>query len=123
VGTQVQLINEKADVNQILSTVHATIILANKPGIVKSYPHSLIDSLAAGKPVIINRAIPMSDYVEKTKCGVIQEDITATSVIAAITELSAHYPTLQAHAKIVGKRDFSQTHMINAYAAIYESVL
>lgn len=123
VGARVQIINEKADVNEILSTVHATIILANKPGIVKSYPHSLLDSLAAGKPVIVNRAIPMSDYVEKTKCGVVLEEMSANDIVVGIIKLVAQYSALQLNAKIVGKRDFLQTSMVRSYKSIYDLVI
>lgn len=123
VGTQVQIINKHADVNQILGTVHATIVLSTKPGIVKSYPHSLLESLAAGKPVIVSRAIPMSDYVEKENCGVVQEEVTASAVIAAVTDLSANYAVFQMNAKMVGRTDFSQTGMIDAYRSVYDSVL
>jgi len=51
-------------VNKTLVSVHAAITLADREGIIKVYPHSLLDALAAGKPVLVSRAIPMADYVE-----------------------------------------------------------
>jgi hypothetical protein len=49
---QVTVLNKQVDVNKILAGVHASITLAATPGIVKSYPHSLLDSFPCrlGRP-------------------------------------------------------------------------
>ena len=41
--------------------------------IVRSYPHSLIEALVTGKPVLVSRSVPMADYVEQAGCGVVVE--------------------------------------------------
>lgn len=120
---QVIVLNKLMDVNRILAGVHASITLAAAPGIVKSYPHSLLDSLAAGKPVLVSRAIPMADYVEETDCGTVVESVTPTGILTAIEALAREYDDLQKVAQQVGQRDFSQQQMITSYRGVYEHVL
>ena len=49
VEDQVEIINRKVDVNDVLASVHASITLVTDPAIIRSYPYSLVESLAAGK--------------------------------------------------------------------------
>jgi len=120
---QVTVLDRQVDVNEILAGVHATINLATAPGIVNSYPHSLLDSLAAGKPVLVSRAIPMADYVEQTGCGKVVENVTPTDILAAVRALASGYEDLQKAAQQVGQQDFSQQCMIVSYRRVYERVL
>jgi glycosyltransferase involved in cell wall biosynthesis len=120
---QVTVLDEQVDVNAILASVHASVTLAATPGIVKSYPHSLLDSLAAGKPVLVSRAIPMADYVEKTSCGVVVESVSSTDILSALETLSKKYEALQKSAQEAGQRDFAQEHLIASFRRMYERVL
>lgn len=120
---QIEVIDKQVDVNGILASVHASISLATAPGIIKSYPHSLLDSLAAGKPVLVSRAIPMSDYVEEAGCGVVVETVTATDILTSIETLRQDYEELQRAAQDAGQRDFSQQAMVASFQQVYENVL
>jgi glycosyltransferase involved in cell wall biosynthesis len=120
---QVEVINKQVDVNQVLAHVHATVTLATSPGIVKSYPHSLLDSLAAEKPVLVSRAIPMSDYVEQIGCGIVVEAVTSAAILAAVESLVQTYSALEKRAGEAGQRDFSQQAMIASFQKVYEAVL
>jgi glycosyltransferase involved in cell wall biosynthesis len=122
-GGQVEILNGKVDVNQVLAGVHASVTLAVSPAIVKSYPHSLLDSLAAGKPVLVSRAIPMADYVERAGCGQVVENVTPVDILAAVEALEERYDGLQKSAQLVGQRDFSQEGMIASFQRVYEHVL
>jgi glycosyltransferase involved in cell wall biosynthesis len=122
-GKRVQILNKQVDVNQVLANVHASITLATDPAIIKAYPHSLLDSLAAGKPVIVSRAIPMADYVERTGCGKVVENVTPTDILIAVEALSREYEALQKSARQVGQRDFSQQAMLTSFQRVYERVL
>lgn len=118
---RVTVINGLADVNTQLGQIHATIALASQPGIVKSYPHSLLDSLAAGKPVLVSRAIPMADYVEANGCGAVVEKVTPEAILAAIDKLAANYPAAQ---KATGpaRDDFAMVGMIESYRKVYQQI-
>lgn len=120
---QVEVIDKQVDVNQTLASVHATVALATTPGIIKSHPHSLLDSLAAGKPVLVSRAIPMSDYVEEVNCGKVIENMTSTDILAGVDALAQNYKKLQSAAQDAGQRDFSQQAMIDSFRQVYEKVL
>jgi glycosyltransferase involved in cell wall biosynthesis len=120
---QVTIIDELVDVNRVLAGVHAGITLAAKPGLIKSYPHSLLDSLAAGKPVLVSRAIPMADYVEATGCGRVIDRVGPADILTAVDALVRDYAALQKTARQVGQRDFRQEAMIASYQNVYEAVL
>lgn len=120
--SRVTLINNLADVNQILAGVHATVTLATDAALIKAYPHSLLDSLAAGKPVIVNRAIPMADYVAWTGCGIVIDEVTVAGVMTALAKLIQQYNDLQEAAQQVGRRDFTLAQMIASFSQVYQSV-
>lgn len=120
-GAQVQVIDGPVDVNAALARAHAAALFAARPGLVKSYPHSLLDALAAGKPVLTSRAIPMADYVAETGCGVAVENVTPDAICAGLAALRAGYDGYRRVAETVGRRDFSQAVALDAAAAIYQT--
>ena len=120
---QVEVLDGWVDVNKVLADVHASITLAMDSAIIKSYPHSLLDSLAAGKPVIVSRSIPMADYVEQTGCGKVVERVTPDEILAAIEALATEYESWQQTAQLVGQRDFSEEAMLASFQQVYERVL
>jgi glycosyltransferase involved in cell wall biosynthesis len=120
---RVEVLNEKVDVNQVLARVHAAVVLADNPTIVKAYPHSLLESLAAGKPVLISRCIPMADYVAETGCGQVVGRVTAADLLQAIERLIEHYDDFQASALRVGHRDFAQQALLASYERLYGDLL
>jgi glycosyltransferase involved in cell wall biosynthesis len=122
-GQQVEVLDRLVDVNQVLAEVHASVTLATDPAIIKSYPHSLLDSLAAGKPVLVSQSIPMADYVERTGCGEVVANVTPADILVAVETLAGHYETRQQVARQVGQRDFSQQVMLASFRQVYEQVL
>ncbi|MBK8905041.1 MAG: glycosyltransferase [Anaerolineaceae bacterium] len=120
---RVQVIDALVDVNAILATVHATVNLASTEGIVKAYPHSLLDSLASGKPVLVSRAIPMADTVAETGCGVVVEAVSPEAIGQAVDQLVANYGGMVETAVRVGQQDFSLQTMIDSYRAVYQAAL
>ncbi len=121
-GKQVTVINKLVDVNTALASVHAAITLAGREGIIKSYPHSLLDSLAAGKPILVSRAIPMADYVEATGCGAVVETLSAKHILQAVATLTDNYQTMQKIVLEKSSQDFSLKAMIASYQKLYGSV-
>lgn len=119
---QVEVVDKKVDVNQVLAGVHASVVLASDAAIVRAYPHSLIESLAAGKPVILNRAVPMADYVEQMDCGQVIGGIEPADILAGLELLAHSYQTRRESARVAGQRDFSQQNLIASFEAIYNRV-
>jgi glycosyltransferase involved in cell wall biosynthesis len=120
---QVTVLNRRVNVNQVLAGVHASVTLAANSAIVRSYPHSLMDSLAAGKPVLVSRAIPMSDYVEQAGCGKVVDSVEPNDILSAVEALATDYPNLQKAAQQAGQRDFAQEAMLASYQEVYDHVL
>lgn len=120
---QVEIINQKVDVNQVLAEVHASITLVTDPAIIRSYPHTLMESLAAGKPILVSRSIPMADYVEQADCGQVVEEVTPGAVLAAVETLAQNYGRLQKAAQAVGSRDFSKEALIASFKSVYQKVI
>jgi glycosyltransferase involved in cell wall biosynthesis len=121
-ASRVEIINEKADVNAVLARCHAAVVLAENSKLVKAWPHSLIESLAAGKPVLISDTIPMSDYVRENACGEIVGGIDPTSVRQGIQKLMDGYARLQPAALEIGRRDFDQERMVKEFGELYRDI-
>jgi glycosyltransferase involved in cell wall biosynthesis len=120
---RVQVLNEHVDVNEILSRVHAAIVLANGDTLVKAYPHSLLEALAAGRPVLVSRSIPIARYVEKTGCGVIVERVDATNIRSAFDTLMGHYEDYQQRALQLGASNWTSERAVATYGQIYKDLL
>ena len=92
----------------MLRRVHAAVVLAGRPGLVKAFPHSLLEALAAGRPVLVSEGNPMAEYVRETGCGRVVPRLAAADLLEAIRLLRLDYATCRARAVDVGQRDFSQ---------------
>ena len=118
-GERVEVINRRVDVNAVLARVHAAVVLAQEATLVKAFPHSLLEALAAGRPVLVSRALPMADYVERTGCGQVVETVSPEGVLEALERLAMNYDAHQATALRVGRRDFSRKALMNEYERLY----
>lgn len=118
---RVTVINEQVAVNQILAGVHGTINLVTDAAIIKAYPHSLLDSLAAGKPVLVSKAIGMADDVHKQGYGVVVNEVTKSGVETAVAQFRQQYTSFANRAQLA-HQDFSQAQMIQSFLDVYEAV-
>lgn len=116
---RVEIINAPADVNQVLARVHAAIVLAQTEKLVKAWPHSLMEALATGKPVLVSACIPMADYVSATRCGEVVSQFTPDGLRSAIQGLMEHYADYRQNAQARGRNDFALAPMLEAYGAVY----
>ncbi|RMF02564.1 MAG: glycosyltransferase [Chloroflexi bacterium] len=119
---QVTIINKRVDVNSVLATVHAAVALSTDARIIKPYPRSLLESLAAGRPVLVSPQIPMADYVTQRGCGLVVESVSTEGVLTAVEMLTANYAQIQTRAQAIGARDFSQEAMVSAYGQLYQTI-
>src|SRR5262249_38928894 len=116
---RVEIVNRKVDINDYLAQAHATVLLAKHGGLVKSFPHSLVESLLVGKPVLLSNTIAMSDYVSKRHCGVVVRDMSFEALAAAIESLMRDYETLARNASHIAAAEFSIETMIANYRRLY----
>ena len=118
-GERVEIVNRKVEIGDYFKKAHATVLLAKHGGIVKSFPHSLIESLIAGKPILLSRTIAMSDYVNKHRCGVVVRGMDLESLSTAIGILIQDYEDLSHNAARIDAAEFSVETMIENYRRIY----
>lgn len=116
---RVEVIDRIVDVNRVLARVHAAVVLADGPALVKAFPHSLLEALVTGRPVLVSRTLPMAGYVERTGCGRVVERVDGADVLAALAQLEAGYDVHRSAALAVGRRDFSRRGLLEAYGQLY----
>lgn len=123
VAEKVTFINETIDIRTLLNKVHGTILISNKSNVVKSYPHSLIESLVSAKPVITSKEIPMADYVAQNECGMVLKDFEASSLVQSIKSFKNNIARLTEKTIDINVHDFSTKKMIEQYKTLYKDLL
>jgi len=123
VSARVTIITGQADVNKVLGTVHAAVVLAAKSKIVKGYPHSLLEALAAGKPVVVSQTLAIADYVKTTGCGVCVDTITSEELGVKLSALRKEYADVHRAVSALDLSIFTKTSMVYSYEKIYRNLL
>jgi glycosyltransferase involved in cell wall biosynthesis len=123
VEDRVRVLDGPEDVSDILMGVHATVNLATTADVVKAYPHSLMESLAAGKPVVVSRAIPMSSYVEEQGVGTVVEEVSVSHLLTALDQLRQGYREAALKAAEVGQKDFELEGLVSSFQAVHRELL
>ena len=119
---RVEVLADRVDVNDVLGRAHAAVVLAQEPRLVKAFPHSLLEALACGRPVIVSDEIALADYVEQTGCGRVVRAVDPGDLEEAVRRLREGYSMLQANALRVGCRDFSIERLLEGYGDLYASI-
>lgn len=119
---RVEILNRRVDVNRVLARVHASIVLAKDPAIIRAFPRSSLESLAAGKPVLVSRGIPLADVVAQTGCGQVVEAVTPQAVRDAVEALMENYALAAGDGRAVAQRYFSQERMVDELQALYRRI-
>ncbi len=110
------------DMNEAYATHHCTIIPYTRfDEFLKLVPNSAIESLAAGKPVLISSKTGISELVEREQCGVVFEP-TRESLLRAIALLRDNYARYQKNCRPTAEKYFSQEIFIKKYEQIYTEV-
>jgi glycosyltransferase involved in cell wall biosynthesis len=121
VQDRVEVVNAHTDIDAHLAHAHAGVLLAKESAIIKAYPHSLVESLVAGKPVIVSNTIPMSDYVTRNGCGLVLDQVTVPAVMAAVEALKRNYGELARRTVALPGDDFSIRALIDRHRPLYAS--
>jgi glycosyltransferase involved in cell wall biosynthesis len=119
VANRVEIVNRKVNVNDYLKKAHAAVVLARNGGVVRSFPHSLIESLLAGKPVLLSETIAMADYVRSGRCGVVVPDMSMAALTSAIDMLMRGYEELARNASQIEPGAFSMATMVEKHRRVY----
>jgi len=118
-GARVEIVNRFVEIKDYLQRAHATIVLASEGGLVRSFPHSLIESLMAAKPILLSRTIAMADYVSSHRLGVVVPDMTIEALISSIERLRRGYAELARNTSRIERNAFSVDAMVENHRRLY----
>lgn len=118
VSSRCTFINKKVDVNSYFKEIDATLLITNQQEIIKAYPHSLIESLAANKPIITTENIAIGRFTKNHTCGVTLKNFNLLELETRITELSQNYDNYFSNTLGLTSH-FDIDNWINAYANEY----
>ena len=122
-GGKVDVINRKIDVPELMKQHHAVVLLSEESAIVKSYPHSLIEGLSMGIPVIVSDTIAMSDMVQENGLGEVVKGISPESFSKALTKIKTHYNKYLENISRFDLDVFSPEKFVDSTIKLYEAVL
>ncbi len=110
------------DMNFQYALVHCTIIpYLQLDENLKTIPTSAIESLAAGKPVLVSSLTGIADIIRKEKCGVVFEP-TKKDLLRAIEEIKKNYSRYQRNCRKTAEKYFSQETFLKKHEEIYNSL-
>jgi len=116
---RVEVLDRQVDVNAVLARVYAAVVLAEGDALVKAYPHSLLESLAAGRPVLVSAVIPMAQDVVRQESGLVVETLDVAHLRSAVTQLFADYARYQQNALATRAEAWSQARVMVEYGQLY----
>jgi hypothetical protein len=119
---RVQLIDREVRIGRELSKSHLAALMVSDNSVVKSFPNSLMETLAAGRPVLTSKLLPMGKLVQERGCGVALGMLTPGAVIAAVEDLGHGYEQKCAAARDTAGELFSQKDFLSRMESIYSAV-
>jgi glycosyltransferase involved in cell wall biosynthesis len=119
VENQVVVFDDYVDLTKIMPNLHAAILTTAMPGLVKDYPHSLLEALLSGRPVITSRHVALAKDVAQSGAGIVTNDATSTSVLDALTKLKKEYAQHFACCQNFARNPFSMNTWLKAYKETY----
>ncbi len=122
-GERVTLVDGRADMAATLTDVHAAALLVTDASVVKAYPHSLMEALACGRPVLLSKAIPMADEVEAAGTGVVTPGASPADARLGLVKLMANYAAYATQAAAAPRESWSRERWLDAVIATYHRVM
>lgn len=110
------------NMDRLYASVHATILPGLEYNSLKPCPHSALESLAHGKPVLISKPTSISALIERNRCGLVFEP-SSDSLEAAIKYLITNYGDFQVNCHRAIQQNFSRQIFIEKYRALYSSMV
>ncbi len=117
------LINKiEKNMNLQYGNVNATVLPQLTYNNSKPCPHSIIESLAAGKPVLVSDVCGIAKLIKKENCGVVFKP-TLEEFIKAVEKLKKRYKIYQKNCRITAEKYFSKEKFIYKYSQLYKECL
>lgn len=122
-AARTKVLFERVDVAGLLESVHAVAVLAEKPKLIKSFPHSALEALAAGRPVLTSSGLAIADFVRRHRTGAVVNALSVNSVLAGLRGIMEDYAQLLQNAMESDLSAFSRERFLDSYKQIYLDAL
>ena len=113
-------VGDVPDMLAIYREAHATACCF-APGYGKSAPNSIVEAMAAGRPVLLTDTCGIADLVAENQAGVVAPR-TVEGLAAGVEELRSHYEALRVNARRLAEREFDNARVLARYARIYQEL-
>jgi len=119
---RVELVRDRVDVAQMLKRVHVVVLAPTSPRVVRSYPHSLLESLAAGRPIVTSRHLAISELVRDHDGGRVCES-SSEALVDALDSIEGDYGLHRKAARRLDLGAFAPQAFLRSWRRLYEAVL
>ena len=122
IGSQVIFTGYREDIPEILSATDLLVL----PSLSEGLPLSLMEAMAAGKPVVATAVGGIGELIEPNVTGILVAPRSAAALVEAICRLldnSRHREEMGTRAREYVSRAFSVQAMVSAYDALYQARL
>jgi glycosyltransferase involved in cell wall biosynthesis len=110
------------DMGSVYDEVHASVLPGLTTASLKPAPHSGLESLAHGKPLLVSQPTSISSLVHKAGCGVVF-DPSVEGLVDGIQRLRDRYEEYQATSQETARRYFSLEVFLDRYRELYASMV
>ena len=87
----------------------------------KPCPNSIMESLAAGKPVLVSHNVGISDLIAEEGCGLVFKP-EFDDILDKINEIKHNYSHYQSKARQTAEKYFSLTRLVKQYTQLYNEL-
>lgn len=110
------------NMDEIYKTVHAAVLPGLASNSLKPCPHSGLEALAHGKPLLVSKPTSIADLIQENQCGLAFEP-TVEHLEKSLLELMENFDFYQRNCHSTMQRNFSKDYFLTQYRQIYDSLL
>jgi len=120
---RVKLIDSEVDVQGYFDQCHVTILMCDIAGVLKNYPHSLMESICSGRSVILNNFIEFSSIVDQHQLGIVIESCQKHLLESAIHKLKTHCEDYLSNCRAFNTSLFDRLNYHDKLRSVYTQAL
>ncbi len=117
----IRILERQSDIKNLYKQCHVTIAPFRKDG-GKTYPHSIMESLACGKPVLVSNVLAIAEIVKNERVGEVFEP-TLNGALRALERLKKVDSSLSHRARKCAEKYFSQDRFVEEHLVAYQSLI
>lgn len=110
------------DIREVYKTCGAVVLPFRGPALNKSCPLSLVEGLAAGKPVIVTKDVGVSNIIAENSAGAVC-DVNYKNLAGAIEEVKSKIGTYRENAVKCAEKYFSLDNCLSEYSKLYNEII